>query len=143
MLAALLPALLPLVSQLVDRIPDPAARDKAAAEAQGQLLALMAQQDAAQTEVNRAEAQHASLFVAGWRPAAGWCCVAALAWHFIGQPIAGAIVITAGMHVTLPSLDLEPLMVLLFGLLGLGGLRSWEKAKGVDRSVIEPARKPR
>ena len=90
--------------------------------------------DLAQIEVNKAEAQHSSVFVAGWRPGAAWVCVVGLAWHFILQP---AVVFFAAFYghtlPPLPVFEMDALMTLLFGLLGLGGFRSVEKIKGVAR----------
>lgn len=78
----------------------------------------------AQIEVNREEAK-GGFFRAGWRPAVGWVCVAALANNYLVVPYAVAF------GASLPALDLNSLMPILMGLLGLGGMRSWEKSKGV------------
>ena len=81
-----------------------------------------------QTEINKIEGQSANMFVAGWRPGAGWVCVLALAYEFLVRPIA----IGVFQQTELPSLD-NMLFELLFGMLGLGGLRTAEKFKGVAR----------
>jgi len=89
-----------------------------------------------QMEVNKAEAQHASIFVAGWRPAVGWICGIALGWNFILQPVllwAVWLFPNAPELATAPTLDTGELMTVLLGMLGLGGLRTFEKHKGVDR----------
>lgn len=81
-----------------------------------------------QIEVNKQEAAHKSLFVAGWRPFIGWTCGIAMANNFIVAPY-----IMAFFTVTIPVLDLSEMMPVLFGLLGLGAYRSYEKVKGVAR----------
>ena len=87
-----------------------------------------------QLEINKAEASHKSIFVAGWRPFIGWTCGVALCWHFVLQPI--VIFLTAYIGVTLPELptfDMGSLMTVLMGMLGLGGLRTYEKQKGLTK----------
>jgi len=69
--------------------------------------------------------------VSGWRPAVGWLCVVALAWAFIGLPVVQAICTFKGMNVVLPDVETLPMMELVLGMLGLGGLRTFEKVKGV------------
>jgi len=82
----------------------------------------------AQIDVNKTEAAHKSLFVAGWRPAAGWVCVTAMGNNYIVVPYVDAF---SGL--TVPVLGLGELMPVLLGLLGLGAYRSFEKTKGVAR----------
>ena len=108
-------------------IPDPAAK----AQAEAALRSSLQQWDAQQTAVNAVEAQNPSLFVSGWRPAVGWVCCAALAWTFIFQPILAFGFAQAGQIIALPALETGDLMPILLGMLGLGGMRSWEKVKGV------------
>ena len=108
-------------------IPDPAEKAKAEAALRADLMAW----DKAQTDVNAAEAQSSSLFVSGWRPAVGWVCCAALTWTYILQPIAAFALAQFGYLTALPRLDMGEMMPILLGMLGLGGLRSWEKTKGV------------
>lgn len=81
-----------------------------------------------QSDVNAIEAQSSSLFVSGWRPAVGWICVFSLAFNFIIAPLLSALGLTIG------QLDSGELMTLLFGLLGLSGMRSWEKKQRVAAS---------
>lgn len=87
-----------------------------------------------QLDINKEEAKHESLFVAGWRPGIGWVCGAAFAYHYLGQPL--AIFVIAVMHWTppapIPTFDMGSLLTVLLGMLGLGGLRSYEKLKGVN-----------
>jgi len=79
-----------------------------------------------QLEVNKVEAAHKSLFVAGWRPAIGWICGLALMYSTILAPI-------LGIWFTVPPVDSSLLTTVLMGMLGLGGLRTIEKTKGVQR----------
>lgn len=90
-----------------------------------------------QLEVNKEEAKHASIFVAGWRPAVGWVSVAALGYQFIIYPLLtwcwGAMQAAGWIAANLPPpplLDVEALMVLITGMLGIAGARTWEKLKG-------------
>jgi hypothetical protein len=83
----------------------------------------------AQSEVNKVEAASANLFVSGWRPAAGWCCVLALFWYYFLAPFLLFALTVLGIDVTLPAFEAGELITLLFGMLGLGGMRSWEKMK--------------
>ena len=89
---------------------------------------------AKQIDLNTTEAQHRSIWVAGWRPAVGWICAAALAYSFIVQPLLGvALAFWYPAYPALPSVDLAGLWPVLLGMLGLGGLRTFEKTKGVTR----------
>lgn len=104
------------------------------------LLELAHRGKVGQMEVNAKEAQHKSVFVSGWRPAVGWTCVFALVLSFIVLPLVHSFVIYysafTGEHVDLgglPELDWTTLGPILLGMLGLGSMRSYEKAKGVAR----------
>ena len=85
----------------------------------------------AQIEVNKTEAQHRNVFVAGWRPFTGWICASALAYHFILEPIIVFFLATQSITLQLPQFDMGSLLTVLMGLLGLGGLRSYEKKQGL------------
>ena len=89
----------------------------------------------AQIEVNKAEAAHKSIFVAGWRPFVGWVCGVALSYHFILAPLLQFGFAIGGIDQELPEFDLSQLSTVLMGMLGLGGLRTFEKMKGVSRNV--------
>jgi hypothetical protein len=110
-------------------IPDPQAKAQAERELRTALLAW----DARQADVNAAEAHHASVFVAGWRPFVGWTCGAAFAYHYIVQPLFLFLAALDGRALQLPAFSMESLLTVLLGLLGLGGLRTYEKFKGVAR----------
>ena len=79
-----------------------------------------------QLEVNKVEAAHKSLFVAGWRPSIGWCCSLGLLYHVLIAPI-------VGIWVEVPEIDPSLLMTTMTGMLGLGAMRSYEKTRGVSR----------
>tara|TARA_R110000782_G_scaffold177806_1_gene268731 strand:+ start:529 stop:912 length:384 start_codon:yes stop_codon:yes gene_type:complete len=79
-----------------------------------------------QMEINKVEAAHKSLFVAGWRPSIGWCCSLGLLYHVLIAPI-------AGIWVEVPEIDSSLLMTTMTGMLGLGAMRSYEKTRGVSR----------
>lgn len=88
-----------------------------------------------QIDVNLAEAQNKSVFIAGWRPAVGWVCAAAFGYVYIAQPFLGfglAIFHRADAIAALPKVDLSSMMPVLLGMLGLAGLRSYDKAQGTD-----------
>ena len=87
----------------------------------------------AQIAVNQKEAAHKSLFVAGWRPAVGWVCVLGMASNFMVIPLANFALALAESTVVVPILDLTQMMPVLMGMLGLGAMRTFEKAKGVQR----------
>ena len=102
---------------------------------QHELETAMHSANLAQLEVNKAEAVHKSIFVAGWRPFVGWVCGVALAYHFILAPLLQFSFALAGMDQELPEFDCSQLSTVLMGMLGLGGLRTFEKMKGVSRNV--------
>ena len=87
----------------------------------------------AQIEVNKIEASHHSLFVSGWRPAIGWVCVLGMAGNFMVIPFANFILALAEINVKVPMIDTATMMPVLMGMLGLGGLRTYEKSKDVHR----------
>ena len=122
------------ISSLLDKfIEDKDQKAKLAHE-----VATMAQRHAqelakAQLEVNKAEAAHNSMFVAGWRPAVGWCCVLGMAGNFLVIPMTNFVLALMAIEVIIPLIDLETMMPVLMGMLGLGAMRSYEKVKGVSR----------
>ena len=87
----------------------------------------------AQIDVNKAEAQHRSIFVAGWRPFIGWICAVAMGYHFVLQPIIVFVLSANGVNYDLPEFDMGSLMTIVMGILGLGGMRSFEKYKGITK----------
>jgi hypothetical protein len=127
-------ALLPALGTLIDRlIPDRAAAEKAKAEMEQQLVTAANQAALAQVEVNKIEAAHSSVFVAGWRPSIGWVCAAGLAWAFVLAPIASWALVVLGIKAELPAIHTDYLLELVLAMLGIGGLRTFEKLRGVAR----------
>lgn len=128
----------PAVAGLLDKlIPDPQAAAEAKLKAielaqRGELAALDADLKLAigQMEVNKVEAS-TDVFRGGWRPACGWCCALGLFYEFLMRPLLPWAVAAAGYQpIPLPKIDTDTLMVLLTGMLGLGGLRTFERVKG-------------
>ena len=123
------------VSKLLDKvIPDADERNRLAHE-----IATLAERQSheiakAQIAVNQKEAGHQSIFISGWRPSVGWVCCLGLASNYIFIPVANFVLVVSGSDITVPALDLSEMMPVLLGMLGLGGLRSWEKTRGVARS---------
>lgn len=131
----MLDALIGPVTGLLDKfIPDADERARLAHE-----IATMSERHAqqlakGQIEINKTEAAHKNMFVAGWRPFVGWTCGIALAWHFVGQPLAVFVIAYSGVESPpLPAFEMESLLTVLLGMLGLGGLRTLEKTKGISR----------
>lgn len=135
MIAGLIPQIIPIVGEILDRvIPDKAAADKAKLEMEVKLLDALTAQNSAQSETNTEEAKHSSVFVAGWRPAIGWICAAGLAWNFLGYQLAvWLLAVTHRTDVVIPELGGDNLMELTFAMLGLAGLRTYEKFKGITK----------
>ena len=132
-------AALDIGGKLIDRLwPDPAQKDAAKLELlkmtqTGELAQLTADTDIAkaQSAVNAAEASNPNLFVSGRRQAVGWVCAAGLLSQFIVRPFAMFLAQVLGRIVDYPSLDMGTLLTLLAGMLGLGGMRMYEKLNGV------------
>ena len=108
-------------------IPDPAAK----AQAETDLRTALQGWDAQQATVDTAEAANTSVFVAGWRPAIGWVCALALAYQYVLAPMAIWVTLMAHYNMPLPPKLDDSLWQLMFGMLGMGGLRTYEKIKGV------------
>ena len=87
-----------------------------------------------QMEINKEEAKSRNIFIAGWRPFVGWTCAVALAYHFVLNPIILFIASWTGTVIPeLPAFDMDSLMTVLLGMLGLGGLRTYEKKAGLTK----------
>ena len=84
-------------------------------------------------EVNKEEAKHRTVFVAGWRPFTGWVCASALAYHFILEPVLVFFLTLYGINIDLPQFDMGSLLTVLMGMLGLGSLRTYEKTQGLTK----------
>ena len=132
---SLLNTLIAPATQLLDKFIE----DKDQKNALAHELATMAdkmanEQVLAQLEINKAEASSGSLFKGGWRPAVGWISAIAFAYHFVLQPITIFVLTVVGVDIpTLPEFEMSTLLTVLGGLLGIGGLRSYEKTKGLTK----------
>jgi hypothetical protein len=125
-------ALLTLGSSLIDKFfPDKTQAETAKAQLlQMQVSGELAQM-AGQIEINKVEAANANLFIAGWRPAIGWVCALALAYQYLLRPLLSWATVAAGYNFpVMPGLD-DNLWQLMMGMLGMGGLRTFEKVSGV------------
>ncbi len=121
------------LNTLVTRtIPDPTLQEQLRRELE--LARLAADTDLAkgQLAINQTEAANPNLFVSGWRPFVGWVCGLGLAYAFLIKPIASPL-IQKWSGVPMEALDVGTLLTLLFGMLGLGGMRTVEKLSGVAR----------
>ena len=134
MLGAILgPLVGPIVNKFVDRIPDPNERARAKEDLEREIVGAANQAAIAQARVNEVEAAHKSVFVAGWRPFIGWVCGAGIAWAFLVQPVASWAAAIWYPEATLPDIETLPLFELVMAMLGMGGLRTVEKMRGVAR----------
>ena len=131
----LLDNLIQPVSKILDKaIPDQDLKRKLSHE-----IATMSEKHAqelalAQVKVNAAEAASGSLFKGGWRPCIGWICGSAFGYHFVLQPVIIFVVALVGMEIPeLPEFDMGTLLTVLGGMLGIGGLRTYEKQKGLTK----------
>ena len=128
-------ALIGPVTGLLDKfVEDKDQKNKLAHE-----LATMADRHAqelakGQLAINAEEAKSRNVFVSGWRPFVGWSCGLALFAHFLVFPTADVVTAYMGVEaVAYPSFDMDSLMTVLLGMLGLGGMRSYEKSKGLTK----------
>jgi len=128
-------ALIPAVSGILDKfVPDADTKNKLAHE-----IATMSERHAqeallAQLAINKAEAASGSLFKGGWRPAVGWVCAIAFAYHFILKDLIIFGASFAGLELPeMPEFDMGTLLTVLGGMLGIGGLRTYEKKSGLTK----------
>jgi len=117
------------ISELIGTAINKIWPDKSEAEKQQLAAAVMVVQG--QIDINKNEAENPSVFVSGWRPFIGWVCGTACAWNWIGLPIAKVIIVILGYKLDLSPANLNEMMPVLLGMLGLGGLRTLEKINGV------------
>lgn len=129
-----IPAMIKSGVDLIDKfVPDADAKNRAREAWQLKVLEIAAAEAQQQSQTNTAEAQNASLFVSGWRPAVGWVCALSFAWVCVGQPMFSWLyVLTTKQPAPVIALPTEMLMTTLLGMLGLGTLRTLEKIKGVS-----------
>jgi hypothetical protein len=129
----ILGSVLEVGKSLLDRwFPDPEKKREAEMEmmrmaAEGELKQVIAQ-----LEINAREAQHQSIFVAGWRPFFGWAGGAGFIYATMLQPLLSWVAGIKGWPAP-PTLNIDLLWVVITGMLGIGGLRTFEKSKGVTK----------
>ncbi|HSW65347.1 MAG TPA: 3TM-type holin [Dissulfurispiraceae bacterium] len=104
------------------------------AELEAKALELEAQAMQAQAEINKVEAASTNWFIAGARPAIMWICAAGLFYGTIGKPFIEFVARVFGYQGTFPEIDQATLQTTMFGMLGLGTMRTYEKAKGVTNN---------
>jgi hypothetical protein len=129
-----------LVGKVVDRVWPDATRAQEIklelfkAEQAGALQELTNAWDnaKAQLAVNQVEAGSSNLFIAGWRPFVGWVCGIAMTYKFVIEPILIFGFAAAGKQIDLPPFDFSVMITVLMAMLGLGGMRTFEKVKGVN-----------
>ena len=90
-----------------------------------------------QIEVNKEQAKHPSIFIAGARPSIMWICAFGLGWQFVFLPCAIWYMTITGQPIVLPDIETEGLMSLTLALLGLGGMRTFEKKNGTHRNNMK------
>ena len=132
---SLLTTLIEPATKLLDKvIEDKDQKAKLAHELATMADKLAHEQQLAQIAVNKEEAASGSIFKGGWRPFVGWVCGIAFCYHFIIQPVIIFIVALTGIIIPdLPSFNMNTLLTVLGGLLGIGGLRTYEKQKGLTK----------
>jgi hypothetical protein len=119
------------VTELASTVINKIWPDKSEAERQQLAAAVMVVQG--QIDINKVEAASPSVFVSGWRPFIGWVCGVACAWNWIGLKVALFVAAYLGHPLDMQPADVSEMMPVLLGMLGLGGLRTVEKLKGVNR----------
>ena len=128
----------PIMDGVLRFIPDKNERARAKEQFESQMLVAMTGLVQGQLEINKVQAQHSSVFVAGARPAIMWICGAGIGWNFVVKPIVMWVAFIFGADLTdAPELDTSELTTILLGMLGLGGLRTYEKRLGVARESIK------
>ena len=131
----LITTLLPSIMDVAGRFlpEDKEKRAEAEREIEAKLAESLANIDLANLKINEADAKSGNWFQSGWRPFIGWSCGFALAYTYVMQPILTFGLAQAGYLIDLPAVNLGEMMPVLMGLLGLGGLRTFEKVKGISR----------
>jgi|TARA_R110002126_G_scaffold277580_1_gene423638 hypothetical protein len=131
---SILNSLINPVTKLLDKVIE----DKDTKNAIAFELSTMAEKHAqelakGQLDVNKVEAAHKNLFVAGWRPAVGWVCCLGMAGNFLIIPLANFALALSSSPITIPLIETSEMMPVLMGMLGLGAMRTVEKTKNVQR----------
>lgn len=147
-------ALVPILGKVLENvIPDPKAAAEAkfkvlelADKAEGRELDAEVQTMLAQLRVNEAEAKSGSLYIAGWRPAIGWTCAISLFCYYVPYCLIATVIwamqcIEKSELVARPDLGIADLFGLVFAMLGIAGMRSHDKTKGIATRFVEAVKK--
>lgn len=130
----LIPLILPAITEVLNRlIPDKAKAAEAAMELEAKLADAMTQQNIAQAKINEEQAKSSDKFVSRARPFFMWVCGVAFAYHFIIQPLLVFCMAVFGYTFQVPKFDMESLYSVTMGMLGLSGMRSFEKVRKVSK----------
>jgi len=141
---SILNSLINPVTKLLDKVIE----DKDTKNAIAFELSTMAEKHAqelakGQLDVNKVEAAHKNLFVAGWRPAVGWVCCLGMAGNFLIIPLANFALALSSSPITIPLIETSEMMPVLMGMLGLGAMRTVEKTKNVQSCLLYTSPSPR
>ena len=134
MLAALIPQLIPILGTAIDKVvPDNVSKDALRQEMEKALVDNANSINLETIKTNQIEAASKHWFTASWRPAIGWSCALGIFWLFIGAPMATWATSMAGVEMEVPTVPTDLLLELTFAMLGMAGLRTFEKMKGLTR----------
>lgn len=142
LLSPILPSIVQMIGGLFGIDVNSESNRAKAIEAEMKLKEMLAGMPELQTEVNKVEAAHPSIFVAGWRPAVGWICALGVGYGWLLRPLLQDFILMFGGNVILPALQFEQMITLLLGMLGLGGFRMVESIKGTARHSWSLETKP-
>ncbi len=134
MVLGLADSIIGISGKILDKfVEDKDLKTKINAELKKEMIAL----NMGQIQTNLEQAKHPSIFVSGARPSIMWICAFGLAWSYVLAPFLNWILIVSGSDIPMPELNTEGLLTLTLSLLGLGGMRSWEKSKGIARENMK------
>ena len=134
MLAALIPQLIPILGMAIDKgVPDNVSKEVLRQEMEKALVDNANSINLETIKTNQIEAASKHWFTASWRPAIGWSCALGIFWLFIGAPMATWVTSMAGVEMQVPTVPTDLLLELTFAMLGMAGLRTFEKMKGLTR----------
>ncbi len=134
MLAALIPQLVPILGTAIDKVvPDNVSKEALRQEMEKALVDNANSINLETIKTNQIEAASKHWFTASWRPAIGWSCALGIFWLFIGAPLATWVTSMAGVETDVPTVPTDLLLELTFAKLGMAGLRTFEKMKGLTR----------